>query len=100
MEYKWCEPCEINYLKKNFTKWTSRNKKINDFIQRRQLEINYTDILFEWIPYSQFNVIKQIGNGDLITINLAIWRNGPSYYYNHNVMGHSSILLNILNILK
>ena len=87
---KWCNSCQINYLKTKFTEWTSGNKQIDDFIQKRQLRINYTDILFEWIPYSQFNVIKQIGNGDLITINLATWRNGPSYYYKGEWMRKSN----------
>ena len=80
MGYKWCKPCEINYLKKNFTKWTSRNKQIDDFIQRRQLEINYTDVIFEWISYDQFSDVKEIGKSDLTSIYLAVWKNGPLYY--------------------
>ena len=81
MGYKWCKPCEINYLKKNFTKWTSGNKQIDDFIQRRQLEINYTDVLFEWVSYDQFNDIKELGSkSDLITVYSAVWKNGPLYY--------------------
>src|SRR5581483_868158 len=83
---KWCKPCEINYLKKNFTKWTSGNKQIDDFIQRRQLEINYNDILFEWISYDQFNCVKEIGKSDLITIYSAVWNNGPLYYDYRNKM--------------
>ncbi len=41
--YNWCKPCHINYLKNNFTSWTSGNEKIDDFIQKMQ---------FEWIPYN------------------------------------------------
>ncbi|GBC28024.2 kinase-like domain-containing protein [Rhizophagus irregularis DAOM 181602=DAOM 197198] len=44
--------------------WTSGNGKIDYFIQEMQLKINghgYDDIVFEWIPYSQFNDIKEIG---------------------------------------
>src|SRR5581483_1376735 len=80
--YKWCKPCEINCLKKKFTTWTSGNKQIDDFIQRRQLEINYNDILFEWISYVQFNDIKEIGKSDLTSIYSAVWRNGPLYCNN------------------
>ena len=86
MEYKWCKPCEINNLKKNFTKWTSGNKQIDNFIQRRQLEINYTDVLFEWISYDQFNVVKEIGKNDLFMVYSALWNNGPLYYDYHNKM--------------
>jgi hypothetical protein len=31
---KWCRPCQINFLKNNFTKWTSGNEEIDDFIQK------------------------------------------------------------------
>src|SRR5947207_2555411 len=59
--YKWCRPCQTNYLKENFTNWTSGNEKIDDFIQKMQLKINDPwDIVFEWIPYDQFNDIKEI----------------------------------------
>ena len=73
----WCKPCQINYLKKNFTNWTSKNKKINEFIQKKQLEINkYNDIIFEWIPYNQFKNIKEMNKNNLAT---AVWKDGPLY---------------------
>jgi methionyl-tRNA synthetase len=40
VENKWCKSCMINYLKNNFTNWTSENKKIDDFIKETQLKIN------------------------------------------------------------
>ena len=59
---KWCKPCQIDYLKKNFTNWTSKNEKVDNFIQEMQLKINYyNNIIFEWIPYNQFDNIKEIG---------------------------------------
>ena len=78
--YKWCKPCEINYLKKNFIKWTNGNKQIDDFIQRRQLEINYTDVLFEWVSYDQFSDVKEIGKIGFTTVYSAVWKDGPLYY--------------------
>ena len=46
-----------------------------------QLNIdNYHDIVFEWIPYNQFNDIKEIGKSDFITVYSAIWRDGPLRY--------------------
>ena len=33
-DYKWCKPCQINYLKSNFTSWTSGNEKVDDFTQK------------------------------------------------------------------
>jgi hypothetical protein len=41
---------------------------------------NQHDIVFEWIPYDQFGNIKETGKNDLMTIYLAIWKDGPLYY--------------------
>ncbi|CAB5367019.1 unnamed protein product [Rhizophagus irregularis] len=63
--------------------WTSGNEKIDDFIQEKQLEvINYDDIVLEWIPYNQFNEIKETGKNGLITVYSAIWKDGPLYRKN------------------
>ncbi|CAB5363146.1 unnamed protein product [Rhizophagus irregularis] len=72
--YKWCKPCQINYLKSNFTNWTSGEKKIDEFIQKKQLQIdNLQDLMFEWIPYNQFSGIRERENG----FSAAIWKDGP-----------------------
>ena len=58
--------------------WPSGNKKIDDFIQEMQLKSS--DYVFEWIPYNQFNEIKETGKNDLITLYSAIWEDGPLCY--------------------
>ena len=69
------------YLRKNFTNWTSGNEKIDNFILEMQLKINNSsDIIFEWIPYNQFNNIKEIDKGGFSTVYLAKWKDGPLYY--------------------
>jgi hypothetical protein len=74
---QWCKSCQINNLKENFTNWTSGNEKIDKFIQEMQLKINdYDEIIFEWIPYDQFNEIKEISNDNYS----AIWKDGPLIY--------------------
>ena len=46
-----------------------------------QLKRNFhDDIIFEWIPYNQFDDIKEIRKGDFATIYSAIWKGGPLYY--------------------
>jgi hypothetical protein len=63
---------------------TSGNKKIDHFIRERQLNINsYNDLVFEWIPYNQFNEIEETGKYGSITVYSAMWRNGPLYYNNN-----------------
>jgi hypothetical protein len=80
---KWCKSCQINYLKRNFTNWTSENKKIDQFIQEMQLKIDsYNDIVFEWIQYSQYDNIKEIYNDKHITVYSAVWKDGSLNYNN------------------
>ncbi|CAB5364384.1 unnamed protein product [Rhizophagus irregularis] len=79
--YKWCNPCQINDFKKNFTNWTSGNEKIDSLIQEKQLEIDkYDDIIVEWIPYDKFDDIKELGKYEFSTIYSAIWKYGPLQY--------------------
>src|ERR1051325_1252685 len=75
--FGWCKPCQINHLENNFP--TSKNKKIDDFIQRKQQNINcYNDVVFEWIPHNQFNNIKKMNKNN---VSIAVWKDGPVYYY-------------------
>jgi hypothetical protein len=63
--------------------WTSGSDIIDDFIQKKQLEvIDYNNIVFEWIPYSQFNEIEKTGKNNLITVYSAVWKDGPLYKKN------------------
>jgi len=64
-----------------FCNLTSGNKKIDDFIiEVQSIIIHYSDILFEWIPYNQFDEIKVTGKNGSVTVYSAIWRDGPLYY--------------------
>jgi hypothetical protein len=46
--YKWCKPCQIDYLKTNFKNWTSGSENIDNLIREMQLKINFPkDIVFE-----------------------------------------------------
>jgi len=84
IEYNWCKPCQINNLRINFTNWTSGNEKIDEFIQKMQLKIDKPNyIIFEWIPYNQFNDINEIVKYDTGTAYSAIWKDGPLYYDLH-----------------
>jgi hypothetical protein len=60
--------------------WTSGSDKIDNFIQEKQLGvINHNNIIFEWIPYNQFNEIEKTGRNNLITVYSAVWKDGPLY---------------------
>ncbi|GES98328.1 kinase-like domain-containing protein [Rhizophagus clarus] len=78
IKYKWCKTCQVNYLISCFTNWTSGSEKINNLIQKMQLKINKCDdVIFEWIPYDEFDNIKEVGKGGFATVYSAIWKNGP-----------------------
>ena len=103
INYEWCKPCQINYLKKNFTNWTSGNEKVNGLIQEMQLKIEeHSDIIVEWIPYNQFGNIKEIKKDAFSTLYLAIWRDGPLSYCLHKneyerKTKHKKVALNYLH---
>src|ERR1051325_481504 len=62
---KWCRPCRVNYLKNNFSSWTSENEQIDDLIKEKQLNISSSyDKVCEWISYKQFYDIKKLNNND------------------------------------
>jgi hypothetical protein len=96
---KWCKPCLINELKKNFTNWTSKNKEIDNLIQEAQLIADTDNIVFEWIPYSQFSRIKEMEKRDLDDVYSAIWKNGPLYYSNYKYIRerNKTVTLKCLN---
>jgi hypothetical protein len=79
--FRWCKPCQIDYLRKNFTNW-SGNEKIDEFIKEMQLKVNNpNDMVFEWIPYNQFKNIKEINKDNFSIIYSAIWEDGPLDFY-------------------
>jgi len=63
----------------------SENEKIDGFIQEIQLNIKSYNITFEWIPYNQFNEIKEISENSIATVYSAIWKNGPLYHDINNI---------------
>ena len=87
IQNNWCKPCQIKHLKENFINWTSGNEKIDNFIQEMQLQINfYHDIIFEWMPYNNFDDINETNKYNLYTIYSAIWKDGTLLweYWNEN----------------
>jgi hypothetical protein len=57
---------------------SSGNEKIDDFIQK----MISNNIIFEWIPYNQFDEIKETYKNNSITVYSAIWKDGPLHYSN------------------
>ncbi|GBB91161.1 hypothetical protein RclHR1_01830020 [Rhizophagus clarus] len=57
------------------------NDKINGFIKEMILktDLNSGEV-FEWIPYDQFDDIKEIGKGGFSTVYSAVWKDALLHY--------------------
>ncbi|CAB5388509.1 unnamed protein product [Rhizophagus irregularis] len=76
--HRLCNPCLIKDFKLNFIN-RSGNEKVNNFIQGKLIKSIF-DPLFEWIPYNQFNEIKEISKGERFAFYSAEWKDGPVYF--------------------
>src|SRR5437764_1063830 len=56
----YCEYCVRNYLKANFSNWTSGNDDIGNLIQKCQMETICPSRAVEWIPYDNLQNIKYL----------------------------------------
>jgi hypothetical protein len=72
----YCEYCIRNYLKENFSNWTSKNKDIDNLIQKCQIESLTPNIIIEWIPYNKLTNIKYLTKGGFSVIYTADWIDG------------------------
>src|SRR5204862_1000702 len=72
----YCEYCVRNYLKANFSNWTSGNDDIDNLIQKCQMESLNPLGIVEWIPYDKLQNIKYLTEGGFSKIYTADWING------------------------
>src|SRR5581483_227813 len=72
----YCEYCVRNYLKANFSSWTSGNDDIDKLIQKCQMETYEPGVIIEWTPYSNLQNIEYLTKGGYSEIYTADWING------------------------
>src|SRR6266536_3618727 len=72
----YCEYCVQNYLKANFSNWTSGNNDIDKLIQKCQIETLHPNTIVEWIPYNNLQDIEYLTKGGFSDIYTAAWING------------------------
>ncbi|POG74125.1 kinase-like domain-containing protein [Rhizophagus irregularis DAOM 181602=DAOM 197198] len=72
----YCEYCVQNYLKANFSNWTSGNNDIDNLIQKCQIETLRPDKIIEWIPYNNLQNIEYLTKGGFSEIYTADWIDG------------------------
>src|SRR2546421_488658 len=79
----YCEICIQNYLKANFSKWTSGNNDVDNLIQKCQEKIYIPDLIIEWIPYNNLKNIKYLTKGGCSEIFTADWIGGQYYEWDN-----------------
>ncbi|GBB84106.1 hypothetical protein RclHR1_10740005 [Rhizophagus clarus] len=62
--------CKSKYFQQNFKNWTSGNHKVDEFIQKAQLEAEHYVKVIEWIDYDKFEDIEYLAKGVLIESNI------------------------------
>jgi hypothetical protein len=71
-----CEYCVQNYLKANFSNWTSGNNRIDNLIQECQIKTICPYLIPEWIPYNNIQNIEYLTKGGFSEIYTAKWIDG------------------------
>ncbi len=72
----YCEFCVQNYLKANFSNWTSGNNDIDNLIQKCQLDAIHPSVIIEWIPYNNLQNVEYLTKGGFSKIYTAVWIDG------------------------
>ncbi|CAB4408559.1 unnamed protein product [Rhizophagus irregularis] len=72
----YCEYCVRNYLKYNFSYWTSGNNVIDNLIKNCQMETLTPSRIIEWVPYNNLENIKYLTKGGFSEIFTAKWIDG------------------------
>ncbi|CAB4436857.1 unnamed protein product [Rhizophagus irregularis] len=72
----YCEYCVQNYLKENFSIWTSGNNDIDNLIKKCQIETLRPNVVIEWIPYNNLQNIEYLTKGGFSEIYTADWIDG------------------------
>jgi hypothetical protein len=76
LETLYCDYCVQNYLKENFSKWTSGNNDIDNLIQKCQMDMYESEKIVEWIPYNNLQNVKRLTQGGRSKIHTATWIGG------------------------
>jgi hypothetical protein len=100
----YCEHCVRNYLKANFSNWTSGNNDIDNLIQQCQMKTLAPFKIVEWIPYNELQNIEYLTKGGCSEIFTAYWIDGSYEEWDskkktlRSYGGHDVILKKLENV--
>ncbi|CAG8753309.1 15556_t:CDS:2 [Cetraspora pellucida] len=78
-----CSKCEIDFLRRNFSKWTSGNVNIDSIIQKTQTTAFVCVDYLEWIPFENFDFVKYHARGAFSVIYSSVWLEGPRHIFDN-----------------
>ncbi|UZO16612.1 uncharacterized protein OCT59_007995 [Rhizophagus irregularis] len=83
---RYCENCIREYLRGEFSKWSSDDETVDKFIQKNQLQSSVPPYILEWIPFEndQFENITYLTDGGFSKIHCAKWKRGPIIDWDEN----------------
>ena len=97
----YCELCVRNYLKANFSNWTSGNRDIDNLIQHCQMNTLTPYMIIEWIPFNKLRNIEYLTKGGCSEIYTADWIDGRYFEWDSkeqqlNRFGMQKVAIKIL----
>ncbi|CAG8643761.1 4720_t:CDS:2 [Gigaspora margarita] len=84
----YCEECMRNFLKKEWTSWTSGNKLLDQLIKDFQILHPTPYNVVEWIPYEKLTNIELMTINDAVSIYKADWPSGQWKIWNQKFQRH------------
>ncbi|CAG8562329.1 16167_t:CDS:2 [Cetraspora pellucida] len=73
---QWCRHCNSQHFKEQFGNWTSTNCVVDNFLKDTQINACDASNSLEWIDYSRFKNVTNIGGGANGTIYKAYFLDG------------------------
>jgi len=78
--YLWCKSCCADKFKEDFSKWTSGDAALDEFIRTTQLTATNNHGVMEWIPYNELRITGYLARGGYGEVHSAVWRKGYAKY--------------------
>ncbi|CAB4435081.1 unnamed protein product [Rhizophagus irregularis] len=76
---RYCENCIREYLRGEFSKWSSGDETVDKFIQYNQLQASVPPFILEWISPDQFENVTYLNKGGFSKNPLRKMEKGADY---------------------
>ncbi|CAG8448665.1 2202_t:CDS:2, partial [Acaulospora colombiana] len=81
----WCNHCNTEIFRKNFSSWTSGDIDIDGFIQESQLAARNCLEILEWIPFDKIKGFKEFECGGFNKVYKGVWTDGSIIRWDRDI---------------